>query len=103
MTLDLFTWRPTNASTKHEDLFEETIRNGEVYFRRHVSAGWGDDIKLSRLPMKRILYALFTGNPGLEGLAKKTYKVCCEELREAHRRYSALSALFQADSGEDAE
>jgi hypothetical protein len=43
-----FPWQRTKARKEHKDFFEETIRDGEVYFRRQVGAGWGDDIKLSQ-------------------------------------------------------
>jgi hypothetical protein len=98
-----FPWQRTNARKEHKDLFGEAIRDGEVYFKRQVGAGWGDDIKLSRLSMERMLYALFGLNPGLEGLAEEIYKARREARREAHRRLSPLNVLSRADGGEDTE
>jgi hypothetical protein len=98
-----FPWQRTKARKEHKVLFGETIQDSEVYFKRQVGTGRGDDIKLSWLSMERMLYALFSLNPGLEGLAEEIYKARQEKRREAHRRYSPLSAPFRADGSEDAE
>jgi hypothetical protein len=97
-----FPWQRTKARKEHKDLFEERIRDGEVYFKRQVGAAWGDDIKLSRLSMERMLYALFSLNPDLERLAEEVIEARLKERQEAHRRFSPFSALFRADGGEDA-
>jgi hypothetical protein len=98
-----FPWQRTKARKEHEDLFGETIRDGEIYIKRQVGAGWGDDIKLSRLSMERMLYALFPANPSLEGLAEEVIEARLKERQKAHRRFSPLNALSRADGGEDAE
>jgi hypothetical protein len=77
--------------------------NGEVCFKRHVGAGWGDDIKLSRLSTERMLYALFSMNPGLEGLAEEVIEARLKERQEAHRRLNPLNVLSRPDGGEDTE
>jgi hypothetical protein len=92
-----FPWQPTTARKAHEDHFGEAIQDGEVYFKRQVGAGWSDAIKLSRLSMERMLDALFSANPGLEGIAERIHEARQEEMREAHQRYSPLNALFRED------
>lgn len=99
----VFPWKWTTARKEHEDLFGETIRNGEVYFKREIGVGWGDAIKLSRLSMERMLYALFSANPGLEGLAEEICEARLKELQETYRRYSPANALFRGEEEEDAE
>jgi hypothetical protein len=94
-----FPWQRTKARKEHKDLFGETIRDDEVYFKRQVGAGWGDDIKLSRLSMERVLYALFSLNPGLERLAEEVIEARLKQRLEAHRRSSPMNSLFR-DEGE---
>ena len=55
-------WQATTARKDHVDLFGQPIRNGAVYYRKHVGPGWGDVVRLSRLSMDRLLYVLFGAN-----------------------------------------
>jgi hypothetical protein len=92
-------WQRTQARKEHEDLFEETIQPNEVYFKRRVGSAWGDDIKLSRLSMERLLFVLFDANPSLEKLAEQIGKERLERLREEHERCSPVARLFREKDG----
>jgi hypothetical protein len=41
-----------------------------------------------------MLYALFSLNPGLEGLAEEVIEARRKERQEAHRRFSPMNSLF---------
>jgi hypothetical protein len=73
------------------DLFGEVIRNGDVYYRRQVGAGWGDVVRLSRLSMERLIYAFFYTNPLLQKIAEEHYEIEFERLSQAHAKYSPFS------------
>ena len=90
-----FPWQWTQARKEHEDLFGETIQDGETYFKREIGAAWDSVIKLSRLSMERLLYALFSANLGLQEVGEEIAQQRQEELLEAHRRFSPVEALFR--------
>lgn len=94
-------WRKTQARKKHEDLFGETIENGEVYFKREDGPAFDDVIKLSQLSMERLLLALFSGNYGLEESAQHVHEQREQELREAHARYSPIDNLKRRSTSEE--
>ena len=84
-------WKHTSARKEHVDLFGEVIKNGESYYRRHVGAGWGDVVRLSRLSMERLIYVFFHTNPLLREIAKEFYEIEFERLRQMHAKYNPLS------------
>lgn len=86
-------WQATKAQEEHVDLLGETVSESELYFKRGVGIGCGDDIKLSRLSMERLLYALFTANSSLKFLAEEIHEGRQEELQDATRRHSLLATL----------
>jgi hypothetical protein len=55
LTHPAFQWRWTRARKEHEDIFGETIHRREEYFKREVGVAWGNDIKVSRISMERIV------------------------------------------------
>jgi hypothetical protein len=84
-------WKHTSARKAHVDLFGEVIRIGDVYYRRQVSAGWGDVVRLSRLSMERLIYVFFHTNPLLQKIAEEHYEIEFERLSQAHAKYGPFS------------
>lgn len=66
------------------------MANGEKCY----GPAWGDVIKLSRLSMERLLYALFSAN-FLEKFAERINEERLERLKEAHERFSPVARLFR--------
>jgi hypothetical protein len=86
-------WRPTSARKEHQDLFGEVICDGEIYYKRQMGPAWDDVIKLSRLSMERLLYAVFYGNSRLENIAARIEQAEQSRLQEEHDLCSPLTDL----------
>ena len=89
-------WRYTTARKDHIDLFEEPIKDGEVYFKCQNGPAWGDVIKISRLSMERLLYVVMANNPHLEAFGKYCQEERVKELRQAHDRYAPTYGLLDS-------
>lgn len=96
-------WRHVTARKEHEDLFGEAIGRSEVYFQRQIGVAWGDSLKLSRLSMERLLYAVFAGNQLLADLAREVGDIRQEALRETVQRCSPLSTILGRKDRESEE
>jgi hypothetical protein len=94
-------WRPTRARKEHVDLFGARIEPEEVYFKRTYGAAWGEDNKLSRESMKRLLWSIFEGNFGLQGFARRVAQERENRLMEMITRTSPLSRLMLGDEEEE--
>ena len=64
-------WQSTEARKKHVDMHGVQIQEGEIYFKRQYGTAYDDVLKLSRLSMERLLFALFVSNYNLESFADK--------------------------------
>jgi hypothetical protein len=66
-----FQWSHTRAMHEYTDLFNDSIGEGEPYYRLSMGAGRGDDVKLSRRSMERFLFVLFAPGPQWEQQAEQ--------------------------------
>jgi len=78
-------WRSTRARKVHTDLFGETIKSGEIYYKRQCGAAWDAVIKVSQSSMERLVYALLAGNPQLMALGEQH---AANRLRELQADYA---------------
>lgn len=78
-----FEWQYTQARKDHKDMFDVEIKEGENYFKRPYGASYDAVLKLSRLSMERLLYAVFAGNCNLEYLSDKLIRKQAEDIRKA--------------------
>lgn len=76
-------WQYTQARKDHEDFFGVEIKIGESYFKRQYGAAYDDVLKLSRLSMERLLFAVFAGNSHLEYSSDQLLQKQRAELRKA--------------------
>jgi hypothetical protein len=86
-------WRPIKARREHNDLFGNVIGDGDVYYGRQVGAGWDDAIRLSRVSMDTLLYALFTRNPGLREAADEVVRLRVKRMSDVYRRLGLVAGL----------
>jgi hypothetical protein len=93
LTPEYAPWQPTQARKEHVDLFGVRIEPGEVYFKRSYGVAWGQDNKLSRGSMERLLWSLFEGNFGLQDFAGRVAQNREDRMREMIARTSPLSRL----------
>jgi hypothetical protein len=71
-----------------------SIPTGEYYFKRKDGPAYTDVIKLSRLSMERFLFALFSGNFGLEQFTQQVNEQRPAELTAEHARYSPVDHIL---------
>lgn len=64
-------WSYSRAMYEYTDLFDDTIRAGEHYYRLAMSGSRSNDVKLSRRSMERFLFALFAPGPHWEKEAEQ--------------------------------
>ena len=83
MTSKCRPWSPTKARKHHVDEYGVEIKEGEIYYKREVGAGWGSAIKLAKTSMEAFLFSLFYGNQGLEVIADELIAREQKELSEA--------------------
>lgn len=86
--LNMFTpaggqWRLTRARREHTDVFDETIAAGEDYYSREVGPGWSDVVRISKLSMERLLYAVVINNPRLTELIAALHLLSLREIAAA--------------------
>ena len=85
---DYSPWKFTHARIEHEDLFGEVIKPGAYYFK--YQRGIADDVKLSRLSMEKLCFALFESAVLLKPMADHLLK---QRQRRMFKTMSQLSIL----------
>lgn len=76
-------WSPTKANKEHDDFWGDTIKRGEIYYKRCYGRTYDDIIKLSERSMDKLLFAIFAGNPDLKILGEHINKERFERLHQA--------------------
>ena len=76
-------WRVTRARREHTDVFDEPIAAGEDYYSREIGPGWSDVVRISRLSMERILYAVVLNNPRMTELITVLHLLSLREIAAA--------------------
>lgn len=64
-------WKPTQARTKHEDMFGLRILPGQLYFRKPANGDGGPDFRLAFASMEKILLIVMVHNRGLNELGDR--------------------------------
>ena len=72
-------WSETRAAKDHEDEFGSRITSGDMYYKRELGGGFGNNLKLSRQTMDQFLFSLFGNNELLRNLADTMITI--EEVR----------------------
>jgi hypothetical protein len=75
-------WTETRAAKEHQDEFGRTIASGDMYYKRELGGGFGNDLKFSRQTMDQFLFSLFASNELLQAMADKMVRVDQERMRE---------------------
>lgn len=64
-------WKPTQARSRHEDLFGLRILPGQMFFRKQAAGDGGFDLKLSLSSMEKILLIVMVQNRSLNELGDR--------------------------------
>lgn len=73
-TSTMFPWRLVQARKQHEDIFGETIKDREMYFKIEAGQAFDNVIKVSQGSMDKLVFVLFRTSPMLEDLAGRILK-----------------------------
>lgn len=83
-------WRKTQARKDHVDEFGDRVVDGESYFKREYGPAWDDVLKLSRTSIEKLLFCVFSGNFGLQGMCDRLIDDQQRQLAEAHAKFAPL-------------
>lgn len=64
-------WQEVRAKKDHKDYFGTNITEDETYFKRSIGSGYGDNIKISKINMVKIIDLIFEYNNQLEEFCEK--------------------------------
>lgn len=98
LTDELGQWNWTQARVEHEDLFGDTIRPGEDYLKREYGPVL-EHVKLSKLSMSKMLFALFEGNVRLQTIAERLHEHIKEDREQRARK--AVNRLYVPPASSD--
>src|SRR5437588_2526362 len=87
-------WEHTRAAKAHEDHFGARISPGDMYFKRQAGAGYHEVVKLSRLSMDRLIFALRCGNPVYSDVAEHLQALREKDRHEQGQRTAAILSEF---------
>ncbi|HZX30308.1 MAG TPA: hypothetical protein VFF03_03055 [Rhodocyclaceae bacterium] len=64
-------WKPTQARSRHEDLFGLRILPGQMFFRKQAGGDGASELKLSLASMEKILLIVMVQNRSLNELGER--------------------------------
>ena len=88
-------WSLTKARKQHDDEFNYTIEEGQLYFNKQYGCGYDEVLKLSRTSMEMLLFCLFNGNSTFERMCERLVEENRKRLREDHMAYSPLGMILR--------